>query len=83
MTIRRLSHNSLSIGYPRVELLVSYRTVVAFAHSTGVYVTTKKWSRTTSKHITQWLFKLGVNKDNVKPIDQAKLDTIELELRVI
>lgn len=37
------------------EILFSYQTPVAVFVSGCYLVTSKKWSRTTSKHITQWL----------------------------
>lgn len=51
------------------ELYFSYKTLVALRDSDGKsYKTSKKWSRTTSKHITQMGMGCG------EPIDQDVLE---------
>lgn len=51
------------------ELFFSYKTLVALRDSDGqTYKTSKKWSRTTGKHICQFGFK------NAQPVDQAVLE---------
>lgn len=51
------------------DLYFSYKTLVALRDSDGKsYKTSKKWSRTTSKHITQ--FGMGGSE----PIDQDVLE---------
>lgn len=49
ITVLRLANDS--------EVLFSYKTPVAFwsASELAFYRTSKAWSRTTSKHINQWL----------------------------
>lgn len=43
-------------GYTIVKVLFSYKTAVACQYIDGAtYRTATKWSRTTSKHINNWL----------------------------
>ena len=43
-------------GGLQIKIMFSYNTPVAMSDSVGLcYVTEKKWSRTTTKHINQWL----------------------------
>jgi hypothetical protein len=47
----------------RTSLFFSYETPVgAYIPNEGFYITDKKWSRTTSKHINKWLEVAG-NRD--------------------
>ena len=46
--------NQIDIG--NIHVLISYETPVAMMDVSGqVFVTAKKWSRTTSKHINKWI----------------------------
>ena len=58
-------------------ILFSYQTPVAY-HQFGVgyFKTSTYWSRTTSKHITQWLIKKGSKIGEVFNISQDKLDSL-------
>lgn len=48
-------HKPIVGGLP-IKILFSYSTPVAMSDSTGLcYVTEKKWSNTTSRHINEWL----------------------------
>ena len=50
-------------------ILFSYKTpVAAFVEGQGWIKTSKKWSRTTSKHISMWL------GGNAKEVEQSVLD---------
>jgi hypothetical protein len=54
-------------------ILFSYKTpVAAFVEGQGWIKTSKKWSVTTSKHITQWIPRGA----NVREVDQATLDAM-------
>lgn len=57
-------------------ILVSYQTPVAVIdHRTGeLYVTTKKWSSTTSRHISK--FKKFCNYPTVVSVEQSVIDGI-------
>ena len=53
-------------------VLFSYQTPVAAQLAEGGFVrTSTKWSKTTSKHITQWL-----NGAKAREVDQSVLDGI-------
>ena len=55
-----------------MHIFFSYDTpVAAFQRGSGYYVTYKKFSRTTSKHINKW-----VGPNPYKHIDQEKLESI-------
>lgn len=60
------------------EILFSYKTPVAAINKESgigvVYVTVHKWSKTTSKHITQWLNSKGRNRIAERP--QAFFDDL-------
>lgn len=61
--VRVVGSNMISVTHGDAEVLYSYETPVAVKVHTGqrgdVYVTTKPWSRTTSKHIGEWLRTFG------------------------
>ena len=72
------------IGANQTELHLNNGTIVLFSYETpvaaiGVGVnrlkTSKKWSRTTSKHITQW-FKPFAGYDNLVEVDQSVLNAL-------
>lgn len=55
--IKKLSNNSTQVTFPHgLIVLYSYDTPVAIRHhaSGKEYKTSKRWSRTTSKHINAW-----------------------------
>ena len=53
-------------------ILFSYETPVAAQLAEGGFIkTSKKWSRTTSKHITQWL-----EGAQAVEVDQSELDAM-------
>lgn len=47
--------NQTVVRVGNVSLFYSYDTLVAYDDGISSYRTTKKWSRTTSRHIKQWL----------------------------
>ena len=48
-----------------VTILFSYQTPVACIHGGEAYKTDKSWSKTTSKHVNQWLKEY--DEVNLKP----------------
>jgi len=60
MKLTPIKANMTEIQLGEVKVLFSYQTPVAtYCEESGKFRrTTKKWSRTTSKHINQWTFKL-------------------------
>jgi hypothetical protein len=62
-------------------ILFSYKTPVAVLHLDGnVFKTSKFWSRTTSRHINQWLVNFDMEK---KPTEkpQEYFDTLLSEVK--
>lgn len=72
--------NTTEIVTDAVAVLFSYQTPVAahiFNH--GYVRTSKKWSRTTSKHINKWLENHGERKD-VEEREQEFFDKLVIEI---
>ena len=61
-----------------VVVFFSYQTpVAAFIPGTGYLRTSQKWSRTTSKHINQWLRRMtGSGSYAATEVGQNVLDTL-------
>jgi hypothetical protein len=56
MKVTSLGANRTEIETDNKRILISYQTpVAAWIAGQGYMKTSKKWSRTTSKHITQWI----------------------------
>lgn len=56
MYLKQLGPNKTEIGAGDARVLFSYQTpVAALIHGKGWFRTEKKWSRTTSRHINQWI----------------------------
>ena len=56
MKLKPLGPNTNVIELDNMRILVSYETpVAAWIAGQGFVKTEKKWSATTSKHVTQWL----------------------------
>ena len=78
MNLKRLP-NVTMITTPVYKLLYSYDTLVAYQDlkSNQVYKTAKKWSSTTSRHISTWLKEeINYPADQVLPLDQRDLDKL-------
>jgi hypothetical protein len=62
MKINPIASNMTEVETEKATILFSYKTPVACCMNdgSGFYVTTKKWSRTTSKHINKWIGKAQV-----------------------
>lgn len=60
----KLGGNRHELHYNDIVIYVSYSTPVAMIFDGKVYLTDRKYSRTTSKHVTQWL--------NANHIDRGK-----------
>ena len=55
MKIKQLASNMTELQSGDTRILFSYETpVAAYITGQGLYRTSKKWSRTTSKHINKW-----------------------------
>lgn len=56
MNLKQIASNMNEVTIGSYTILFSYETPVAYKNHAGMYtVTSKKWSKTTSKHINKWL----------------------------
>lgn len=78
MNLTPIRNNMNELETSDLKVLFSYRTPVAFVNKeTGIfYKTSKKWSRTTSRHISQWLAEFPYSRGNVHEVDQETIDKI-------
>ena len=53
LTLIKANMTELEIGDKRI--LFSYHTPVAYTEKGHYYITNKKWSNTTTRHINQWV----------------------------
>jgi len=54
--LTQLAPNMTEVRYGENYVLFSYQTPVAYSDKAGqVFKTNKKWSATTSKHLTKWI----------------------------
>jgi hypothetical protein len=73
MKVKRLGANKLEIETEKATVFFSYQTpVAALLHDgSGFIRINKKWSVTTSRHITQWL-----QGAKAQEVDQTVLDSL-------
>ena len=80
MKLTNLGSNQNEVTIGSTKILFSYNTPVAAlnltpefhaAHGAGMIKTSRKWSKTTSRHINTWC-----GTTDVKEVDQAVLDTL-------
>lgn len=55
MKLNRIANNQTEVNLSGKVILFSYNTPVAYNDNGNLFVTDKKFSVTTSKHINQWL----------------------------
>jgi hypothetical protein len=75
MKLKSIASNQTELEKPNgITVLYSYSTpVAAFVPGKGGLATTKRYSKTTSKHVTQALGRWGCSRVNVP---QAEIDAI-------
>jgi hypothetical protein len=72
LSIRQVGSNMSELDHKGHTILHSYSTPVAAKLPDGSFIhTNKKWSATTSRHVSKWL---AGNKS--KPVDQSVLDKL-------
>lgn len=78
MKLRKLGENMTEVQLSNdLMVLFSYNTPVAsFQSAEGGKKTSKKWSRTTSKHINKWFNILGCNAKNMNEVEQEYFDNL-------
>ena len=55
------------------QIFFSYEQAVCVRNANGCFVTTEKYSRTTSKHINKWISGLS---NIIKMVPQSKIDNL-------
>ena len=65
----------LSDHYERqtIQIFFSYEQAVCVRNENGCFVTTEKYSRTTSKHINKWIANLS---NVIKMVPQSEIDNM-------
>ena len=80
MDLNPIRANMSEVTLGGLTVLFSYKTAVACHSADGGYKKTNKyWSKTTSRHINQWLALNGFDKsrgDVLKEVDQDVLDNL-------
>jgi len=69
---RKIGSNQTELQVGTVSVLFSYNTPVAGVDDQGLFRTDRKYSTTTSKHITQYLG----GKDNGRVVPQSYIDNL-------
>ena len=76
MKIKKLGASKTLLQFPEHEIFVSYETPVAARLKNGDCIrTSKNWSRTTQKQITQY-FSWVKDKNKIKNVSQSYLDNL-------
>ena len=73
MKLKPLASNMTELELGSYKILFSYETPVAYQNHLGMYsITSKKWSRTTTRHINKWVDGHGVSQI----VSQAVIDSL-------
>ena len=76
MKIKKLGASKTLLQFPDKEIFISYETPVAARLKNGDCIrTSKNWSRTTQKQITQY-FDWVEDKTTIQKVDQSFLDSL-------
>ncbi len=76
MQVRNIGSNQTEVRAADKLVLVSYETPVAYIDSAGLaHVSKEKYSRTTTKHVNQWL-----QSHNIGPEKTVLEDAYDVEL---
>lgn len=73
---RQIGSNMTEVEHGDLTVLYSYETPVAFLATQGGFVTEKKWSVTTSKHIAKFFDRHGYDRRGAHKISQEDLEAI-------
>lgn len=72
---KSLAPHQAEITHGNLRVFYSYDTPVALIDSYyGAFRTTKKWSKTTARHLFAWLRKNGYEPGRVEPVEQDVID---------
>jgi hypothetical protein len=75
MNINVFNKNLVAVWMEDLTVLYSYGTPVALIADGLIYVTSTKWSNTTSRHINKWIKGLWADPE-IHEISQADLERI-------
>lgn len=71
---RQIGSNMTEVEHGDLTVLYSYETPVAFLSPRGGYVTEKRWSVTTAKHIAKFFDRHGYDKKGAHKIPQEDIE---------
>jgi hypothetical protein len=78
--ITRISTNEMEIHVGGLILFISYKTPVAWydTESNIMYVTKKKWSKTTTKHLSKFVDRCPIDDEHylLDNVEQEELDLL-------
>ena len=76
MKIKLLGANQTEVqlsDHYETQIFFSYEQAVCVRNANGCFVTTEKYSRTTSKHINKWISNLS---NIIKMVPQSEIDNM-------
>ena len=76
MKIKLLGANQTEVqlsDHYETQIFFSYEQAVCVRNADGCFVTTEKYSRTTSKHINKWIANLS---NVIKMVPQSEIDNM-------
>tara|TARA_B110001454_G_C12546791_1_gene361856 strand:+ start:106 stop:354 length:249 start_codon:yes stop_codon:yes gene_type:complete len=76
MKLKQIGANQTELilaDHYETQIFFSYETAVCIRNADGCFVTTEKYSRTTSKHINNWVANLS---NIIKMVPQSELDKL-------
>lgn len=77
----RKNMNEVIFGELETTILYSYQTpVAAHIEGSGVFIVDRKYSKTTSRHITEWCERHGFRKERATLVPPEWFDTAVKEL---
>ena len=76
MKLKQIGANQTEVqlsDHYETQIFFSYEQAVCVRNANGCFVTTEKYSRTTSKHINKWISGLS---NIIKMVPQSKIDNL-------
>jgi hypothetical protein len=76
MKLTPIAKNQTEVTINNFTILFSYETPVAFLNIAKAGKTNQFYSQTTTKHINAFLRRYGILPEQVKQVEQAKIDQL-------
>jgi hypothetical protein len=78
MNLTPIKANMTELSINGLTILFSYQTPVAYIdHNVSiVYTTNKYWSKTTSRHINQWISLHDIDEDLIMGVNQDQMNSL-------